>query len=317
MSLGGWLLVGLIVLISAVLLALGGLAFLLTEHLRVTSLQQNQTKAIYLAQAGVMQAIYDVRFSTGGNGFIPGTYDAVPGDAGVPGLADDDVFILEGVPADFLLANMIPALLDQQNAFGLQNRDRLRSWRLRNVRADAAIRIDYLTVSWPALPASPPAAGTEEVARVEIDNARVWPTSGSVSCVPNGTKIDIANVTIPAATERVNNTVYFCTGGAQSQMPNKAYIELKFWMSDNTTRLVRYTPALATRSGSFTIKSVGEVRQGVFPFVMRRRLQAEYRLNQANPTDLQQPANITSDLGLLIAPSVPAGDQRPGYQELN
>ena len=293
-------------------LALAGVTFFLTEHLRTTSLRQNQTKAIYLAQAGVMQAIFDFRFNAGGNGFTPGMYDAIPGDAGAPGLADDNVFIIEGVPADFLLANMIPSVLGQANYRGVQNRDRLRLWRLRNVRADASIRLDFLTVSWPD-----PQPGVEGVVRVELGGSKVWPTSGQLSFANSGTELDISNFVIGAGTEQLGNIIYFATGGASSQMPSKAFIELRFRMSDNTIRVARYTPAVTTRSGSFTIKAVGEVREGSFPFVARRRLQAEYRLNQTNSTDIQQPGNITTDTGLLLTPPVAPADERPGYKELN
>jgi len=144
-SSAGWLLVGLIVLISAVILALVGITFYLTEHLRTTSLRQNQTRAVYLAQAGVMQAIYDFRFddNPGGpatdNGFRLGEYP-VPTDTGVIGsYADDDVFILGGQAADFLLAAMIPATWTTDSICGgAKTRQILRNWTLRNVLLTAS-----------------------------------------------------------------------------------------------------------------------------------------------------------------------------------
>ena len=312
---GGWLLVGLIIILSAVLIGLGGVTVLLVSHLRQISLRQNETKAITLAHAGVMQAIYDFRFNTGGNGVAPGTFDAVPGDAGLPGLADDNVFVLAGAPADFLLANMIPAVLDQSTSisFGVNSRDQLRLWRLRNARTGAAIQINFLTVSWN----DPHPELGEGIARVEINGVKVWPQGvAATSSVAPGIEFDITDVSIPAATERIGNVLYFATSGAGSPMPGKAFIQMRFRMSDDSARVARYAPAAAMRSGSFTIRSAGEVRQGVFPFLMRRRLQAEYRLNQLSPTNLQQVGNIVSDLGLLIAPAVAAADERPGYREL-
>lgn len=293
----GWLLVGLIVLVSAVIIALVGITFFLTEHLRTTSLRQNQTKAIYLAQAGVMQAIYDFRVNAEGNGFTPATYTV-----------GGDVFILEeGSPANFLLANIISAVLNQRNYQGVTKRDRLEQWRLRNVRADTAIQIDLMAFDWPS-PTCPP----EGVVRIEIANTQVWPPTGQIAAIPycpGNPAIPITSVSIPAATERSANTIWFATGGAGSPMPGKAFIDVIFQMSDGSTRRARYTLATATRSGSFTVVSSGEVRQGAFPFIMRRRLQAEYRLNDANPTNIQQPGRILSD------PSPTAN--RPGYQELN
>ena len=83
---GGWLLVGLIILVSGVIVALAGASFLISGQLRVAALRQNQAKAIALAHAGIMQAIYDFRFNdpaVGGTdtGFRLGEY-AVPADTG-------------------------------------------------------------------------------------------------------------------------------------------------------------------------------------------------------------------------------------------
>jgi len=114
-------------------------------------------------------------------------------------------------------------------------------------------------------------------------------------------------------------------------MNTKQWIELAFFMNDpptNSVRRVRFIPTLAsppqdarTSSANFTIKSVGEVRQGVFPFSVWRRIQAEYRLNDSdtNVSNLQdQPGKITTDGKLVVlTPAVPAADERPGYRELN
>ena len=314
----GWLLVGLIILISAVILALAGITFFLTEHLRTISLRQNQTKAIYLAHAGLMQAIYDFRTSAGGNGFTPGTYDAVPGDAGAPGLGDDDVFIIGGEAADFLLAAMIPATLNLTNANpgggcgGGTPRNRLEGWTLRNVRLDSAISFNQVIVTWNA-----PTAG-QGVVRLDFNgNAADWTAPG---CNPfaSGVPIPVPTQTINAGSFWDTNRVWFAT----DTMGSQAWIELAFVMTDNpnpsSTRRARFVIGTPTASSaSFTIKSIGEVRSSSFPFTTWRRLQAEYRLNDAdtNVSDLQELGKITTDTALLIAPPVPA-DERPGYKEL-
>jgi len=108
-------------------------------------------------------------------------------------------------------------------------------------------------------------------------------------------------------------------------MGNKDWIELAFIMrADGSVRRVRFLPLNHTgSSASFTIKSTGEVRQGAFPFifpsVVRRRLQAEYRLNDddASVGNLQEVGNLITDTALLLTPAVPAADERPGYQELS
>ncbi len=292
-SQGGWMLVGFIVILSSVVVAMAGVSLVLAESRRAISVRQNDTEAISLAQAGVMQALYDVRNGTGISPGIalttPQTIDAGP----LPGQSDDDVFILGGKAADFLLANMIPATVDRANLSGVGQRDRLRNWRLRNVLGipSPILQITQMTVSWNS-------PGSEGVIRIEINGARVWPTSGTASAPqPSGTLIDIVDVTIPQNTERTGNTIWFSTNNV---MQDKSFIDVAFRMSDHVAsanpldasiRVARYTPAVGTRSASFTIKSVGEVRKGAFPFVTWRRLQAEYRLSSTTITD---PGNLVS-----------------------
>ena len=115
----GWLLVGLIVLISTVILALAGITFFLTEHLRTTSLRQNQTKAIYLAQAGVMRAIYDFRTNAG---VLLGVQTVEAGPSAGP--LDDNVYILGGKAADFLLVNLLNPSWSPAKECSLNKRDR-------------------------------------------------------------------------------------------------------------------------------------------------------------------------------------------------
>ena len=321
----GWLLVGLIVLISAVILALAGVTFYLTEHLRSTSLRQNQTKAIYLAQAGVMQAIYDFRFDDPGIGgtdncFRLGEYNAATGAIG--SFPNDDVFILSGKAADFLMANMIPGILDTGALGGVGTRDRLRGWSVQNVLcslpAGLTVRIDWITVSW-ANAVAPP---TEGVIRIEIPaGTRVWPQAGAVSAPQaSGTRLDITNTPVPVNTAR-SGVIWFTTNGVMTNASTKLPVDVTFEMSDHNTptatppnwslRMGRYTAptALTGRSGSFTVKSAGEVRRGRFPFTVWRRLQAEYRLNDADTaTDRQEVGTIESD------PSPVAS--RSGYREL-
>ena len=314
----GWLLAGLIVVISAVILALAGITFFLTEHVRVVSLRQNQTKAIYLAQAGVMQAIYDFRTSASGNGFTPGTYDAVPGDSGAPGLGDDDVFILGGQGADFLLAAMIPATLGSTNSnpgggcSGGTSRNRLESWTLRNVRLDSAISFSQIIVTWNAQTAG------QGVVRLDFNGISADWTAPGCNPVASGVPIPVPTQTINAGSSWGTNRVWFAT----STMGGQTWIEIAFVMDDNpnppSTRRARFVVGNHTASSaSFTIKSIGEVRSNSFPFTVWRRLQAEYRLNDAdtNVSDLQELGKITTDTALLIAPPVPA-DERPGYKEL-
>ncbi len=312
---GGWLLVGLIVLISAVVLAMAGTTSLLTEHLRLINLRRHQTQAIYLAQAGIMQAIYDFRFdgpgSVDGQNIRLGEYP-VPADTGAPGTSDDDVFILGGEAADFLLIAMIPGSLATTNAGGSCGsvaRHRLENWTLRNVLQSSTppdgmpISFSQMAVSWN------PVGPGEGPVRIDLGGSSADWRSAGCAPVASGVPIPLPQQTIvPGAPFWGTNRVWFAT----TTMHTKTWIELAVTLSDGSIRRARFLPANPTgSSASFTIKAVGEVRRGQFPFVAWRRLQAEYRLNDADPnvSNLQEIGRIASD------PS-PVGE-RPGFRELS
>lgn len=331
----GWLLPGLILLISAVLLALGAITVFLTQHLRLASLRQQQAKALYLAQSGVMQAIHDFRFDDSGisgtdNGFRLGEY-AVPTDTGVIGsYADDDVFILGGQAADVLLVNMIAGGWATANICGSpSNRQRLQAWTIRNVlltdsTAPTApdnlpdgmlVVIDRLMISWN------PDNG-ERVYRIDLlgNNNTVYNDCAGLA---SGQELNITNQTVAPSSEAVNR-IWFSRRTTENSPPtllmtNKNWIDIRFIMTDNSVRRVRFLPATPLASSvNFTVKSVGEVRKGPFPFQSWRRLQAEYRLDDADATpSLNGVGNITTDTALLTSPSAPLAEQRPGYQELS
>ncbi len=287
----GWLLVGLIVLVSIVLIAFVGITFFLTEHLRTTSLRQNQTKAIYLAQAGIMQAIYDIQRMTGSAGGVsfrdPATSAEYVVDAGSsPGTSDDNVFTLGGVgvSADFFLVNMKGSLsFPQANNCSLTQRDRFQGWSVTNVLASNTaplgipVTVNQVKVDWN----SPAAGGTEKVLRIDLNGNTVYNncTGTSIGSFASLTTTPTINSrqTWPAGT---GNRIWFNTRDVASV---KTSIDLTFRMTDNSETTSHYESTVANRSADVRIKALGEVRKGAFPFVfpsvMWRRLQATYRLS--------------------------------------
>ncbi len=265
----GWLLVGLIILISAVILALVGVTFYLTEHLRITSLRQNQTKAIYLAQAGVMREFYNFR---SGNGVSLTETTVTAGPA--PGTADDDVYQISGPQADFLLVNMRGNITFPTNNLCGAPRERILGWSLRNVRGagQGAIRIDWVRVNW-----SPD--GGEGVLRIDLNANTIWAAPCNNPAGIN-TNIAIPNQTLPARTrwDGSRNRVWFTS----SAMDAMDWIDIIFVMSDGSERVSHYDlVSVADSSADFTLRSVGTVRRGAFPFSVWRRLLVDYRLCRA------------------------------------
>lgn len=264
---GGWLLVGLITLLSGVLVVLAGIALALGEGRAVVSLSSNQTEAFYLAQAGVMRAIYDFRRNAGVR--LGGQPDYVVDAGPAAGNSDDDLFILSGPLRDFLLLNMKSGSFASSGGPSVcGSRNRLQGWTVRNVLAAGGgnLTVDRVQVNWL------PDAG-ERVMRIALSGGSVWTAPGCVGR-PANQEIDVANQTIGPGQRWATNRVYF-----NATMAGKLWIDVMLIMSDGSVRAGHYEQAsMANRSADVTIRSIGEVRRGAFPFVTWRRLEAEYRL---------------------------------------
>ena len=275
----GWLLVGLVVLLTSVFVAMGGISLALGQSRQTVSFLQNQLRAAHLAQAGVMQAIYDVRNVTG---LVIGETAVDPAFG-----AQSDVYTIgcptcptPGPQADFLLVNWLePSVSFNNGNFpncpGVTH-DSLRGWSVTNVQAagGAPLTIDQMTIEWD----NP--TNAERLIGITLNNTLVWlDCAGMVS----GASVDISNQSLnPLALWSGNNTnrLWWSTDGVMS---GKSWIKTSFLMADApaSTRVTWYYISdanAADRSADFTIRSIGEVRNGAFPFVMWQRVKAEYRL---------------------------------------
>jgi len=142
-------------------------------------------------------------------------------------------------------------------------------WVLRNVLASGqgSVTIDKIRVNW-----SP--AGGEGILRIDLNNNTIWTAP---SCVPaaRNADIDVTNQTLAADARWTNNHIWFTS----TAMDGKDWIEITFVMADGSERLSHWDRLNnADRSADFTLRSKGEVRRGAFPFVLWRRLKAEYRV---------------------------------------
>ena len=272
----GWLLIGLIVVSTAKILALVGVTFFLTEHLRATSLQHNQTRAFYFAQAGVMKALYDFRQNTG----IQLVASSVANPALTPG-ATEDAFVLQSIgagntaQADFLLMNMRNNVSFPQASFCSATRDRMEGWSVLNVLWSGGVSfvIDSFKVNW-----SP--AGGEGILRLDLDGTGAdWQAPGCVA-VGRDTSISLAGVAVANRTlspdERwATNRIWFTS----TTMDGKDWIEVTFTLSDGSSRTAHWDRVtLSHTTADTTVTSIGEARANAFPFVAKRQLRAICRI---------------------------------------
>lgn len=285
MNRSGWTLMALVILLAVALIALAGISSGLAEGMRANLVSINQTKAIYLAYAGVMDAIRSYETGAGGRWFSLGE---------VPVVAPNEVFIRPLTSQrDVLLVNMASAALTSAQGGTTSN---LTKWSVRNVGpASPGITITKLRVEWTqAVPPDP----SERVTLVGLNGQPpcqvLW--SGSKS---SGEEIDIPDCVLSSNTVVGSNLIRFNRGAIA--LRNPLTITVTFIMADagslsgctgvppasesdpllehcqRTVRFVRGGP----NAGLFTVRSSGEVRGS--PFTIRRTVRAEFRDTSSHP----------------------------------
>lgn len=126
----GIMLIGLIVIIVALSIVALGIATFLTESLRSNAVDINQEKALYMAQAGIMQAIADYNEAGAGAGL----WDSVENEN-----VDDEFYFHLGKDANFLLVDASGPQIDGQEYKRIP---------IKNINDTDSITITDLVVSW-------------------------------------------------------------------------------------------------------------------------------------------------------------------------
>ncbi|MBI3011172.1 MAG: hypothetical protein HYY58_01590 [Candidatus Omnitrophica bacterium] len=279
MNRSGWTLVALIVLLAVALITLAGIGSGVAEGMRGGLLNVNQTKAVYLAYAGVMDAIASYQAARGGNAYTLGE---------VPVVAPSEVFIrpLTSPQRDFLLVDMSPASL----RYDSPTQARLINWRLRNVGpASPGVTMTKLVVAWTQTSISQ--EKSEWVTQVSF--GPLLPSCTWTGKARSGEEIDIPDCALSTNNLIGSTQMFFNRGDIALRLPMT--VTIRFIMGDATapSGCVGAPPASEAdpllencqrtaqfvsggpRVGLFTVRSIGEVREP--PFTARRSVRAEYR----------------------------------------
>ena len=286
MNRSGWTLVALIVLLAVALIALAGVGSGVAEGMRGGLLNVNQTKAVYLAYAGVMDAIRSYQTSSGGRAYALGEF---------PVVAPTEVFIrpLTSPQRDVLLVDLSPASL----RYDAPTQARLINWRLRNVGpASPGVTMTKMVVSWTQTSI---AQQTSEWV-TQVNFGPLLPSCTWTGTARSGEEIDIPDCALSNNNLIGSTQLFFNRGDIALRLPMT--VTIRFIMSDatapsgcvgappaseaeplletcqRTARFVRGGPNV----GLFTVRSVGEVREP--PFTARRSVRAEYRATSSTFT---------------------------------
>lgn len=328
---GGWSLIALIVLLSVAIIALVGVSSAVADGLRISLSRVNETNALYLAHAGIMDAIASYRSGTTGNnwfelncfGNATGCDDNPPLNFGT-----DEVFLRDpsdplGFPQrDFLLVD----LSNETDNPAVRRRSATTAtfddWELRRVSSNKVLTLTGLEVRWTG------AGASQHVTRVCL--GADWNSGGSncytlpvpavsgalinLTSIPHSTLNDNAwlsnnHVLFDFRIDQVSNlvvtlTVRFSDGpsctATDIALPNAPTMaDLPAIRQAQLTEQCQRTAVWAKTDnaqnwGLFTVRASGEVRAAPVT-TGRRKLRAEYRAHATNASQRNQIISWTEE----------------------
>jgi hypothetical protein len=220
-------------------IAVWGTVAFITQRLNQQPPEQTFLKAIYLAQAGIHNAIYYFRFhDLSANGYFT---------LGQTDIGAGNLFVLTATAADCLMVNTSDSRLRNNNR-------NVEDWNIQNAVNSNAITIVSMSVSWSGV------SGNRRLQRIYLDNTRVWSGNGR-----SGRTFDITDFTLDtSAAIYVNNYLRF------SNSMSGATVNVTFNMSDGTSKTVVIYPP--SNNYNFTVKSTGRTAGSA----ISRTIQADY-----------------------------------------
>ena len=236
---------GLTLATSIILLVFASTAVLSVTTFIIQRLLQAEakhagTKAIYLAQAGINNAMYSYRSA---NGYF---------SLGQTNVDANNYFVLGATPAELLMVNTATAALTSSST-------RLSNVTIRNA-ADSPITISSMVVSWPA--------NGRKLKEIWIDGRRLFRSGGGVAPPANANlSPDFA---LPASSAATYSIDYLLFNGS---MAGVAYIDVQFVMTDGSNKTVRlYQDGVTLNNFNFTVKALGNTTGSTVP----RTIRADY-----------------------------------------
>jgi len=241
----GLTLVGSIMLIVVASIVIIGVTTFVIQSLSTVNTKQINTRCLYLAQAGIQNALYDYRFrAISQEGYFT---------LGTVNVNAENYFLLEATEADLLMVDTSQVRLSGKKKKKLDN------FFLKNAAESPALIIDRMIVSWEG-------ADMRKLKAIRLDRDRVWRNKGARSPVD----ADIKDFTLQASAPPIlypDNSLEF------DRDMSRAKIEIVFVMFNGSRKkMVMYDNGVQQNYFNFSIRATGKVvnANGY------RTLQAEY-----------------------------------------
>lgn len=245
----GIALIASIMLIVFASIAVLGVTTFIIQRLNLFEAKRINTSSIYLAQAGINQAVYKYRFNDiAANGYF---------SLGKTNIDADNFFVLGGSDSDFLMVKTSTSDLQNPNKTDLINLT------LQNAVNSRNIVIDRMVVTWDK---------PRNLRIIRINNSNVW----------NGDASSPVNANITNFTLNTTPTIYSINYLRFSGNMSGANISIQFIMTDGSTKTVAVYPA--SNKYLFTVKSTGKtVDSNIY-----RTIQADYNALTSKITDYEE-----------------------------
>lgn len=247
----GIMLIGVIIIIVFLSIVALGITTFLTEALRSNAISINQEKALYMAQAGIMQAIADYSESGGGAGL----WDSVQNEN-----VDGEFYFHLGEDANFLLIDASSPKIDGQDYKRIP---------IKNINDTDSITVTSLVVSW---------TFGGNITGVTLAGSSVW--SGTQS---SPATLDITDTALASEDEHAGNDdqVWEFSSAISGD------IICTFIFSDSSQVKVYLLKNDLSGNSEFSITATGEARSGS-AVEARRTLTASYDTGTNEITSWQE-----------------------------
>jgi hypothetical protein len=220
----GITLIASVLLVVFVSLAVLGVTTFIVQRLLEFNAKRISSSCIYLAQAGMNQALYDFRFhDLTANGYY---------SLGQTNISTDEYFVIGGTAADLLMVNTSQAALSSNNR-------QLLNLTIQNVTNSKTLRIDRMVVTW---------NNSRRLTRIVINGSLLW--SGSARS-PVDADIN------PNFTLNTTPTIYPINELRFGASVAGTTISIQFILSDGSTKTVTVYPA--SNNYNCTVKATGKV----------------------------------------------------------
>jgi hypothetical protein len=224
-------------------IAVWGVVSFITQRLNQQPPEQAFLKTIYLAQAGIHDAIYYFRFhDLSANGYF--TLGQTNIDAG-------NFFVLTAAAADLLMVDTLGSRLRNNNR-------NITDWNIQNATNSNGITITSMTVSWSGV------ANNRRLQRIYLNsnNNPVWSGNGR-----SGSTFNIRDFTLDTSAAIYGNNALRFNNSMSGANVN---VNVTFNMSDGTSKAVVIYPS--SNNYNFTVKSTGRTTGSA----ISRAIQADY-----------------------------------------